>query len=254
MLQHYCITFCGKVESMMKILHIKAFRDVEDQTSQYMIELNDGYRIYAGFWRKHNYEDIVSVSTQVGCRTQCMLFCNVKKYLRDITKEELLFQIESIIKKEKLEKSNVKVSMVKEGEPFDNRNIIELIRSIDILGIPYLKISTSLPVECEDTIKRVFDMAQELNLEIQLQISLSSTDDNCRNKYVARRLLSLEQISFLGKEIYEKVIKKNRKYNYITLSFTIYEESRLDIDLKIFFVSGYEMPLVVKKEVKIIQE
>lgn len=223
----------------MKIIHKKSFSDMENYTVQYKMELDDGYRIYVGFWKKRKYEDIISVTTQVGCKTQCALFCNVEKYIRDINSDELIYQIENIIEKENLKRQNVKVSMVKEGEPFDNIHILDLIRNIDLLGIPYLKISTSVPSACEDIIRQVFCLAEKLNLEIQLQISLSSTDDQHRNMYVARDVLTLIQISHLGKEIYEKIIKRNKKYNYITLSFTLYEESPFDIDeIKKYFDSN----------------
>lgn len=227
----------------MKVLQRKTFEDIEDYTAQYMMELIDHHKIYVGLWKKESYEDIISITTQVGCRTQCALFCNVKKFIRDITVKEFKYQIESVIEKEKLNYKHIKVSMVKEGEPFDNVYINDFIKIVNSMGIPYLKISTSVPIECKDTIRQAFFMAKDLDIEIQLQISLSSTNDIYRNNYVARPLMTLQEISDLGKEIYDQTINKNKKYNYITLSLTIYEESEFNIseiqrifDKKIFCI------------------
>ena len=46
-----------------------------------------------------------------------------------------------------------------------------------------------------------------------------------------RKLLTLEQISRLGTVLYEHNVKYNKKYNYLTLSFTIYEESEFDMEV-----------------------
>lgn len=220
----------------MILVKCKEFKDSVNRTIQFQFENDDKTLCFAGYWEKKNYEKIISVSTQIGCRTQCALFCNVQKFVRDITVNELMYQIDFLLIHEHLDVSQVKISMVKEGEPFDNLYIEDMVKAINERKIPYLKISSSMPYDCADKILRVFEKNASMDLELQLQISLSSTNDEFRFKNVRRKLMTLEQISRFGNEIYEINIKNDKKYNYITLSFTIYEESEFDvIVIKEFF-------------------
>ncbi len=215
----------------MKLLNCKEFSDDENQTIQFQFENDDKTICYSGFWKKKNYENIISVTTQIGCNTQCALFCNVQKYVRNINVTELMYQVETIKNYMNLNNQFIKVAMVKEGEPFDNYYIEDMLEAINQNKMPYLKISTSVPYDCKQRIINVFRKNIDMDLEIQLQISLSSTNDDFRMKHVKKRLMTLEEICIIGNDLYKTNIYNNKKFIYLTLSFTIYEESEFDIEV-----------------------
>lgn len=221
----------------MRLKNYKEFNDEENRTVQFKFLSEDNFELYTGYWEKTQYENIISISTQIGCRTQCLLFCNVEEFKRDITVDEVKFQIDTVMEKLKIKnRSNVKISMVKEGEPLDNKNIVDIVNEIANLDYKYLKLSTSMPSDKKEKLIQVFSQNFKNDMEIQVQVSLSSTNDTFRNKYVRRRLMTLEEIRDVCKEIYNLSIVNNKKYNYITLSFTLYEESEFSTDViaKIF--------------------
>lgn len=81
---------------------------------------------------------------------------------------------------------------------------------------------------CKDKLHEILNNKINNNTEIQLQISLSSTNDTVRSQNVRRKLMKLHEIRDAGDKLFDSSICFNKKYKYITLSFTIYEESEFD--------------------------
>ena len=210
----------------------KEFNDSENKTVQFKFISDDKLEFYAGFWYRKGFENIISISTQIGCRTQCKLFCNVEEFVRDITLQEMEFQISSIMNTLNISRhESIKISMVKEGEPLDNREIVKFVEKISKMNIPALKISTSMPYTCKDKLLEIFNKQYTNNMEIQLQISLSSTNDILRKKNVKIKLMNLSEIRNICDKLYDASIRNNNKYKYIVLSFTLYEESEFDSNI-----------------------
>ncbi|WP_095176378.1 MULTISPECIES: hypothetical protein [Blautia] len=211
----------------MKLISYKIFKDAVNKSVQFKMEIEPGVYIFSGYWEKKGFEKIISVSTQVGCKTQCKLFCNVNYFSRDLLVEEILEQINIVMQTLNLRNNeDIKISLVKEGEPLDNVNIVKIVKKLDEKKFYAVKISTSLP---EGTEQRLLDICDiKGSIEIQLQISLSSDNEVVRNDNVSRKLLSFDDIKLICDVVYNKAIKYNKKYNKIALSFTIYEESIID--------------------------
>ncbi|HIR73877.1 TPA: 23S rRNA (adenine(2503)-C(2))-methyltransferase RlmN [Candidatus Ventrenecus avicola] len=154
-------------------------REVDTDVEKYLFELEDQERIEAVLMR-HNYGLSVCVSSEVGCNMGCK-FCESGrlKKVRNLETHEMVGQIlviESLIK-ERI--SSVVIMGI--GEPLDNYdNVIRFIKIINdakgiSIGARHITLSTC------GIIPKIKDLS-ELEIQINLAISLHAPNDALRNK------------------------------------------------------------------------
>ena len=159
----------------LKIVDIQKDVDV----NKYLFELSDKEHIEAVLMR-HDYGNSICVSSQVGCNMGCK-FCESgrRKKVRNLETYEMVLQI-LMIEKELGERiSHVVVMGI--GEPFDNYdNLIKFFKIINdpkglAIGARHITVSTC------GVVPKILEFS-ELDLQINLAISLHAPNNELRNK------------------------------------------------------------------------
>ena len=159
----------------LKIVDIQKDVDV----NKYLFELSDGEHIEAVLMR-HDYGNSICVSSQVGCNMGCK-FCESgrRKKVRNLEAYEMVLQI-LMIEKELGERiSHVVVMGI--GEPFDNYdNLVKFFKIINdpkglAIGARHITVSTC------GIVPKILEFS-ELDLQINLAISLHAPNNEIRNK------------------------------------------------------------------------
>jgi len=171
-------------EALGKRFSLNSFQDVEkhqssDGTIKLVFKLNDDKYIESVIISSGK-RSTICVSTQLGCRFGCA-FCasGMNGFQRDLTPAEMLDQI--IYAKFHLNKNLTNYVFMGMGEPLDNYE--NLIKAINIMnhkdgleiGARRITISTCGIIPA---IKRL----QDLDMQINLSISLHATTDRLRDK------------------------------------------------------------------------
>jgi len=125
------------------------------------------------------------ISSQVGCKVGCT-FCLTAKggFVRDLTAGEIVSQI-SYLKKENNIDNNKSVNIVYMGmgEPLDNFE--HLTHAIKIISDPDgLSIATRRQTISTSGISTKIEKLGEMNLGVQLAISLHAVDDDLRSELI----------------------------------------------------------------------
>jgi 23S rRNA (adenine2503-C2)-methyltransferase len=115
----------------------------------------------------HKTKTNICVSTQVGCRMGCVFCATGKRFVRNLTNDEILTQIDVPVDS---------VVFMGTGEPLDNPDIVEAIERVKKeKNIPSRKIVVSTCGLCDR-----LDIL--LPTKVNIAISLNATDDNTRSR------------------------------------------------------------------------
>ena len=159
----------------LKIVDVQKDVDV----NKYLFELSDGEHIEAVLMR-HDYGNSICVSSQVGCNMGCK-FCESgrRKKVRNLEAYEMVLQILMIEKQLGERISHVVVMGI--GEPFDNYdNLVKFFKIINdpkglAIGARHITVSTC------GIVPKILEFS-ELDLQINLAISLHAPNNEIRNK------------------------------------------------------------------------
>ena len=174
---------------------------------------------------------VLIVSTLFGCPVNCK-FCDAGgKYNGKLSFEEIIFQIDYLIKQrfpgKNVNTKKFKIQFARMGEPAFNNNVLDVLEAIPQLYsfknfIPSL--SSVAPAGTEIFFEKLLNIKNRLyKNNFQLQFSLHSTDEKQRDELVPVKKWDFKTISEYGKLFYES---GNRK---ITLNFALGEKNILDI-------------------------
>ena len=191
-------------------------REIDTNVEKYLFELEDQERIEAVLMR-HNYGLSVCVSSEVGCNMGCK-FCESGrlKKVRNLETHEMVGQIlviESLIK-ERI--SSVVIMGI--GEPLDNYdNVIGFIKIINdakgiAIGARHITLSTC------GIIPKIKDLS-ELEIQINLAISLHAPNDTLRNKLMP--INKAYPLKELIKTIKDYIKKTNRR---VTIEYILLKD------------------------------
>lgn len=191
-------------------------REIDTNVEKYLFELEDQERIEAVLMR-HNYGLSVCVSSEVGCNMGCK-FCESGrlKKVRNLETHEMVGQIlviESLIK-ERI--SSVVIMGI--GEPLDNYdNVIRFIKIINdakgiSIGARHITLSTC------GIIPKIKDLS-ELEIQINLAISLHAPNDTLRNKLMP--INKAYPLKELIKTIKDYIKKTNRR---VTIEYILLKD------------------------------
>lgn len=149
-----------------------------DGTKKYLFDVLDGNAIESVLMKYHHGYS-VCVSTQIGCKMGCKFCASTGiQFIRDLSSGEIVEQILSIERDEKIKVSNVVFMGI--GEPLDNyNNVVNAIRIINNpkginIGARHISISTS------GLVPQIYKLAEE-NIQCTLSISLHATTDKKRS-------------------------------------------------------------------------
>lgn len=183
---------------------LKVEEFVDDNVSKFVFTGED-IVVESVLYRYPTYEDrtVICCSTQSGCPMGCR-FCGAGDYfVRNLTSEEILYQIEYCLEKTGLvpaEIKNLQIMFMSMGEPM--LNLRALIPALYELYYKYphakLLVSTSGPDIGEDGWEDFHNVAYDIPT-IGLQFSVHESTDEARNLLVPfKKKMTLEQMYFEG--------------------------------------------------------
>ena len=195
----------------LKIVDIQKDVDV----NKYLFELSDGEHIEAVLMR-HDYGNSICVSSQVGCNMGCK-FCESgrRKKVRNLEAYEIVLQI-LMIEKELGERiSHVVVMGI--GEPFDNYdNLVKFFKIINdpkglAIGARHITVSTC------GIVPKILEFS-ELDLQINLAISLHAANNETRNKIMPINKAYPLEVLIPALKTYLERTNRRVTFEYILLS------------------------------------
>lgn len=180
-----------------------------DGTIKYLFDILDGNAIETVLMKYHHGYSLC-VSSQVGCKMGCKFCASTGiAFVRSLTSGEIVEQILSVERDEKIKISNVVFMGI--GEPMDNYdNVVNAIRIINNpkginIGARHISISTS------GIVPKIYQLAEE-NIQCTLSISLHATTDEQRSKMMP--INNKYNIEELIKACKDYIAKTNRRISF----------------------------------------
>jgi len=181
---------------------------------------------------------VLIISSLYGCPVKCK-FCDAGGFYQGkLSKEELLLQIDYLIKlrfqNNKVPVDKFKIQFARVGEPSFNENVLDVLEELPkIYDAPGLipSISTVAPVGTDKFFERLIDIKNRLyKNRFQMQFSIHNTDVEKRNELIPVKKWSFQEISYYGSKFFNEGDRK------ITLNFAISDENAINPEiLKEFF-------------------
>ena len=199
--------------SLDRLKIVDGQKDVD--VNKYLFELSDGEHIEAVLMR-HDYGNSICVSSQVGCNMGCK-FCESgrRKKVRNLEAYEMVLQI-LMIEKELGERiSHVVVMGI--GEPFDNYdNLVKFFKIINdpkglAIGARHITVSTC------GIVPKILEFS-ELDLQINLAISLHAANNETRNKIMPINKAYPLEVLIPALKTYLERTNRRVTFEYILLS------------------------------------
>lgn len=202
----------------------KVFRSSDKNVSKFVFEKTkiDGSKdiaVEAVLYKYNSYAErtVICCSTQCGCPVGCN-FCGTGKFfIRNLTSEEIVEQVDTVLSTIDCKTSDIKkfqIMFMSMGEPFLNYHSLE--QAIIVLHDKYpnaqLLVSTSVP----DNIKKHFDDFVLLSIKIDkvgLQFSIHESSDSARSQLITSAHISLYHIGIMG-EFWALATGRKPFFNY----------------------------------------
>ena len=176
--------------------------------------------VEAVLYKYNSYKDrtVICCSTQCGCPVGCV-FCGTGKFfIRNLTCEEIVEQIETVltyIDCNTDEINKFQIMFMSMGEPFMNYDNLEL--AIIALAENYknaeLLVSTSAPfMPIFNNIDKFVILSKKYD-KIGIQFSVHESNDDDRSKLISTKTSPLEIIGFVGDE-WAKATGRKPFFNY----------------------------------------
>jgi len=175
---------------------------------------------------------VLIISTMFGCPIQCLM-CDAGEYYNgNVSKEQMLEEIDFLIKSRFLDIKYIdvpkfKIQFARMGEPALNDDVLEVIRELpSIYDAPGLMpcISTVAPRTAREFMERLLVIKDQLysNGKFQLQFSIHSTNEEIRKEIMASNIWTLEEIAEYGQRWFKEGDRK------ITLNFAVVKNYEID--------------------------
>jgi 23S rRNA (adenine2503-C2)-methyltransferase len=188
--------------------NVKAIQSLDSNVRKYVFT-NETFRpavAEAVLYKYPTYEDrtVICCSTQSGCPVGCR-FCGTGEFfIRSLTSEEIVAQVQHLFEDQAIDQSKVKrtqIMFMSMGEPMLNKNGLAgaLRKLYELYPTAALLISTSAPAVDYEWL---YELAKEIPT-IGLQFSVHESTDESRNKLIPfKNKLNLAQIAAEGALFY----------------------------------------------------
>jgi len=219
-------------------MEYKIFNSKDTNVSKFVFEKEEknnvkGIAVEAVLYRYNSYKDrtVICCSTQCGCPVGCV-FCGTGKFfVRNLTTEEIVEQIETVLRHIDCPTSKInkfQIMFMSMGDPFLNfENVSNAIR---VLNAKYpnaqLLVSTSAPM---GNTLRNFDYFIELSKEIKkvgVQFSVHESNDKERGKLIPTPTCGVDLIGALGERW---AIETGRKPYF---NYCVHDNNASDANIK----------------------
>lgn len=149
-----------------------------------------------------NTRTVICCSVQSGCPIGCAFCGSGGKFIRNLTHQEIIDQVEHILQDHHINHEHVQrfqIMFMSMGEPF--LNMPEVLQAIRLLNYEYLHaellVSTMAPNVPADTWADFVIESSEIS-EIGLQFSVHASTDEERDKIIPGKHMSLLTIASMG--------------------------------------------------------
>ncbi len=194
--------------------NFKIIESIDGLTKKYIFETYDKHRIettYVDYQNKH----IICFSTQVGCNLGCAFCYNGLRhnYKRNLTEEELLEQITTIIERENINDNKpILFSAMGIGEPLLNYdNLISCFNKLNSMYPDAKYALATTGVILNNILKLVDDLKNVKNFK--LTISLHSANQQTRNKLMNINNNIIDLVNVVKK--YKNLSGRKVEWNYV---------------------------------------
>ncbi len=173
---------------------------------------------------------VLIVSTLIGCPVRCR-FCDAGEYYQGkLTKEEILAQIDYMVKKRfpdrKVPVEKFKIQFARMGEPAFNPSVLDVLEDLpDLYDAPGLlpTLSTIAPKGSDRFFNRLLEIKNFFYKErFQLQFSIHTTNTDSRDWVIPIKKWDFKTIAAYGERFYREGERK------ITLNFALTENIPVD--------------------------
>lgn len=198
---------------------VKCIQSSDDNVRKYVFtrEGERGAVAEAVLYKYPTYEDrtVICCSTQSGCPVGCR-FCGTGEFfIRSLTSEEIVAQVQHLFEDQNIDQSKVKrtqIMFMSMGEPLLNKNgLVGALRKLyELYPTAALLISTSAP---DVDYQWVRDISVEIPT-VGLQFSVHESTDEARDKLIPfKAKLNLAQIAEQG-ELWFEATGRQPFFNY----------------------------------------
>jgi len=203
---------------MFGINNVKRFQSTDTNVSKFVMEFGNAisesvlYR-YGSFQKR----TVICCSVQSGCPVGCT-FCGTGKFfIRDLTTEEIVFQVQECLKVIDCNPSDIEkfqIMFMSMGEPMLNYFAVQsaIIELNKIYPNAQLLISTSAPQVDSDIWEQLCVLSEKIK-NVGLQFSLHESTDENRKKLIPTKTCTLKQIATIG-ETWAKLVGRKPFFNY----------------------------------------
>lgn len=197
-------------------MQVKRVDSTDENVSKYVFDFGNAVA-ESVLYKYPTYEErtVICCSTQSGCPVGCR-FCGAgDSFVRNLTADEIVTQVQYLFKDRNIDTSKVKkcqIMFMSMGEPLLNfKNLAEAIRRLHVLYPSFaLLISTSAP---SINYNQVNELSKEVPV-VGLQFSLHESTDEARNKLIPfKKKLTIEEIAIAGEDWF-KATGRQPFFNY----------------------------------------
>lgn len=198
----------------------KIFKSSDTNVSKFVFEWENPKGIAESvLYRYGSYEQrtVICCSVQSGCPVGCV-FCGTGKFfIRNLSKQEIVEQVDTCLSTIDCKTSDIKkfqIMFMSMGEPFLNFKELKLaiIELHDKYPNADLLVSTSAPSLIYKVMGEFISLCKDIP-KIGLQFSVHESLDENRKKLIPTQTCTLRQISSLG-EFWASFVGRKPFYNY----------------------------------------
>ncbi|MFA6571165.1 MAG: radical SAM protein [Bacteroidota bacterium] len=176
---------------------------------------------------------VLIVSTLCGCPVNCMICDAGGNYNGKLSKEEILMQIDFMVKNRWNSKviptEKFKIQFARVGEPAFNLEVLKVLEELpDLYKTPCLlpSISTIAPEGTDDFFEGLLEVKNRLYKEnFQMQFSIHNTDTAIRNRLIPTKKWSFDKINSYSEKFFNLGDRK------ICLNFAISNTESIDTNV-----------------------
>lgn len=186
-------------------MNYKVFESSNNNVSKFVFTGND-FVAESILYKYGSYEKrtVICCSTQSGCKVGCKFCGTGNRFIRNLTKDEIVNQIKIVLKEKGIENIDLtcdkfQIMFMSMGEPMHNWDNVELaiVELHDLYPNAQLLIST-IGVDDDATINKIIALSKKIDA-LGLQFSIHKSNDADRNKLIPfEGKLALKKIRDFG--------------------------------------------------------